>query len=53
MKILINIFLVLAEVMLKIKWGEVWPWGFDPFDKIAVMDTGDIEYSLIDLIVNY
>ena len=22
-------------------WGPVWPWNFDPFDKLAVVDYGD------------
>jgi len=22
-------------------WGPYWPWGFDPFDRIAVVDYGD------------
>jgi len=28
-------------------WGPVWPWGFDPFDTLAVVDYGDctIDYG--------
>ncbi|MFN0113769.1 MAG: agmatinase [Paracoccaceae bacterium] len=28
-------------------WGPVWPWGFDPFDRLAVVDYGDctIDYG--------
>jgi len=22
-------------------WGPMWPWGFDPFDRIAAIDYGD------------
>lgn len=22
-------------------WGPPWPWGFDPFDRLAVVDYGD------------
>lgn len=22
-------------------WGPMWPWGFDPFDRIAAVDYGD------------
>ncbi len=22
-------------------WGPPWPWGFDPFDRLAVIDYGD------------
>ena len=22
-------------------WGPVWPWNFDPFDTLAVIDYGD------------
>ncbi|MBH0238761.1 agmatinase [Methylobrevis albus] len=25
-------------------WGEVWPWDFDPFDRLAVVDIGDVFY---------
>ena len=24
-----------------LSWGAPWPWGFDPFDRIAVIDYGD------------
>ena len=29
----------------QISWGEVWPWGFDPFDRLAVIDYGDIHFD--------
>jgi agmatinase len=25
-------------------WGEHWPWGFDPFDRLAVVDGGDVTF---------
>ncbi len=28
----------------QLAWGEVWPWGFDPFDRLAVVDFGDVHY---------
>lgn len=24
-----------------LSWGKPWPWGFDPFDRLAVIDYGD------------
>lgn len=35
----------IREASLQLSWGEVWPWGFDPFDRLAVLDAGDIEYT--------
>lgn len=35
----------IREASLQLTWGEVWPWGFDPFDRLAVLDAGDIEYT--------
>lgn len=35
----------IREASLQLAWGEVWPWGFDPFDRLAVIDAGDIEYA--------
>lgn len=35
----------IREASLQLAWGEVWPWGFDPFDRLAVIDSGDIEYT--------
>ncbi len=28
----------------QLAWGEVWPWGFDPFERLAVVDRGDVAY---------
>lgn len=28
----------------QLSWGEVWPWGFDPFDRLAVVDYGDVHF---------
>ncbi len=28
----------------QLAWGKVWPWGFDPFDHLAVVDYGDVLY---------
>lgn len=38
----------IREASLQLAWGEVWPWGFDPFDRLAVIDAGDIEYPYAD-----
>ncbi|WP_306114837.1 MULTISPECIES: agmatinase [unclassified Roseovarius] len=35
----------IREASLQLAWGDVWPWGFDPFDRLAVLDAGDIEYT--------
>ncbi|MFQ6023629.1 MAG: agmatinase [Acidiferrobacterales bacterium] len=26
-------------------WGPPWPWGFDPFDRLAVIDYGDCAWD--------
>lgn len=26
-------------------WGKPWPWGFDPFEKLAVVDYGDCAFD--------
>ena len=26
-------------------WGPPWPWGFDPFDRLAVVDYGDCDFD--------
>jgi agmatinase len=26
-------------------WGPIWPWYFDPFDILAVIDYGDLQYD--------
>jgi agmatinase len=28
-----------------ISWARPWPWDFDPFDKLAVIDYGDCEFD--------
>ena len=25
----------------QLAWGATWPWGYDPFDRLAVVDYGD------------
>lgn len=34
----------LREASCQLAWGEVWPWGVDPFDTLAVVDFGDIPF---------
>jgi len=26
-------------------WGPMWPWRFDPFDTLAVIDYGDLDFD--------
>jgi len=26
-------------------WGPIWPWLFDPFETLAVVDYGDLDYD--------
>ncbi len=28
-----------------LSWGPPWPWGFDPFDRLAVVDYGDCYFD--------
>jgi len=28
-----------------LSWGPPWPWGFSPFDRLAVVDTGDCSFD--------
>ena len=30
---------------VELAWGPHWPWGFDPFDRLAVVDGGDVTYE--------
>jgi agmatinase len=32
-----------------ISWARPWPWGFDPLDRLAVVDYGDCEIDFGDL----
>jgi agmatinase len=34
----------LREASTQLAWGEVWPWGFDPFDRLSVIDAGDVPF---------
>ncbi|GAB5435756.1 agmatinase [Falsiruegeria mediterranea] len=34
----------LREASAQLAWGEVWPWGFDPFDILSVVDCGDVPF---------
>ena len=29
----------------ELAWGTPWPWGFDPFEKLAVIDYGDCSWD--------
>jgi len=29
----------------QLAWGAPWPWGFDPFDRLAVIDYGDCRFD--------
>ncbi len=28
-----------------LSWGEAWPWGFDPFRRLAAVDVGDVVFE--------
>ncbi len=30
---------------LQLAWGPIWPWGFDPFARLRVVDTGDVAFD--------
>ncbi len=30
---------------VNLAWGPPWPWGFDPFDRLAVVDYGDCDFD--------
>ncbi len=30
----------------QLSYGGVWPWGFDPFERLAVIDHGDCHFDL-------
>ena len=30
----------------QLSFGAHWPWGFDPFDRLAVVDTGDVAFEV-------
>ncbi|MES0884600.1 agmatinase [Roseibium sp. SCP14] len=34
----------LREASTQLAWGEVWPWDFDPFDILSVVDCGDVPF---------
>ncbi|WP_254445100.1 agmatinase [Ruegeria atlantica] len=34
----------MREASAQLAWGEVWPWGFDPFDHLSVVDAGDVPF---------
>jgi agmatinase len=29
----------------QLSWGKPWPWGFNPFDRLAVVDYGDCVFD--------
>lgn len=33
----------------QLAWGECWPWGFDPFERLSVRDLGDVDFPYGDL----
>lgn len=34
----------LREASTQLAWGAVWPWSFDPFDRLSVVDAGDVPF---------
>ncbi|MFQ5985700.1 MAG: agmatinase [Alphaproteobacteria bacterium] len=35
----------IRKASAQLAWGKVWPWGFDPFDRLAVIDYGDCHFD--------
>ncbi len=33
----------------QLAWGECWPWGFDPFERLNVRDLGDVGFPYGDI----
>ena len=42
----------IRQASAQLAWGPIWPWNFDPFDTLAVIDYGDcaINHARTDLI---
>jgi agmatinase len=36
------------EASADLSWGPYFPWGFDPFDRLAVVDYGDVLFEYGD-----
>ena len=35
----------IRSASVNLAWGAPWPWGFDPFDRLAVIDYGDCDFD--------
>ena len=35
----------LRRATSQLSWGAVWPWNFDPFDRLSAVDYGDVFYQ--------
>ena len=35
----------IREQSLQLDWGPIWPWGFDPFDRLRLVDSGDVDWD--------
>ncbi len=35
----------IREQSLQLDWGPIWPWGFDPFERLKVVDFGDVAFD--------
>ncbi len=35
----------IRDESLQLAWGPIWPWGFDPFERLKVVDAGDIAFD--------
>jgi agmatinase len=35
----------IREQSLQLAWGPIWPWGFDPFERLKVVDAGDVAFD--------
>ncbi len=36
----------IRQASKQLSYGGVWPWGFDPFDRLAVIDHGDCHFDI-------
>ncbi len=35
----------IREQSLQLAWGPIWPWSFDPFERLRAVDAGDVPFD--------
>ncbi len=35
----------IRDQSLQLAWGPIWPWGYDPFERIRAVDAGDVPFD--------